>query len=150
LEKLQGSFSEEVAVINRECDRLPLVLKDKDISKTQDLIKEIVAVMNGVKPAITITKNLTNSPWFKTALEEAEKKQDIALIYKLDSRALNALRQEGVRTLQDMVTANLDELPLIPYASIETLQRAQIQTKSLIEKQIIFIGKLDELPETSL
>jgi len=150
LEKLQGSFSEEVAVINRKCDRLPLVLKDKDISKTQDLIKEIVDVMKGEKPAITITNESKNSPWFKVALEEAEEKQDIALIYKLDSRGLKVLRQEGVKTLQDMITINLEKLPKIPYASLETLQRAQLQAKSLLEKQIISIGKLDKLPDTAL
>ena len=150
LEKLQGSFSKEVAVINRKCDKLSLVLKDKDISKTQDLIKQIVDVMKGKKPSITITKNSMNSPWFKSALKEAEEKQDIALIYRLDSRGLKALRQAGVKTLQDMVTANLEELPKIPYASLETLQRAQLQAKSLIEKQIISIGKLDKLPKTAL
>ncbi len=150
LEKLQGCFFEDVAVINRKCDRLPLELKDKDISKTQDLIKEIVDVMKGGKPAITITNNSKNSPWFKVALEEAEAKQDIALIYKLDSRGLKALRKEGVRTLQDMITVDLEDLPKIPYASLETLQRAQLQAKSLLEKQIISIGKLDKLPETSL
>jgi len=150
LEKLQGSFSEEVAVINRKCDRLPLVLKDKDISKTQDLIKEIVDVMKGEKPHIAITNESKNSPWFKVSLEEAKAKQDISLIYKLDSRALKALRKEGVKTLQDMIAANLEKLPKIPYASLETLQRAQLQAISLLEKQIISIGKLDKLPEIPL
>ena len=150
LEKLQGSFSEEVAVINRDCDRLLLELKDKDISKTQDLIKEIVDVMKGEKPNIAITNESKNSPWFKVALKEAEEKQDIALIYKLDSRGLKALRKEGVKTLQEMITANLDKLPKIPYASLETLQRAQLQAKALLEKKIISIGKLDKLHETPL
>ncbi|MBS0606933.1 MAG: TM0106 family RecB-like putative nuclease [Verrucomicrobia bacterium] len=150
LEKLQEYFPKEVWIINRHHDRLTLTLDEDDISKTQSLIEQIVNVMNGEKPDVTITSKSKNSPWFKVALEEAKEKQDIALIYRLDSRSLGALRKEGIRTLQEMVAANLSALPKIPYASPETLRKAQLQAKSLLEKQIIQIGEMDGLPETSL
>ena len=127
-----------------------MVLDEEDIAKTRTLIEQIIEVMQGSKPALTITSKSKDSPWFKVALEEAEGKQDIALIYRLDSRSLGALRKEGIRTLQDMISANLAVLPKIPYASTETLQKAQLQAKSLINKQVIPIGQLDALPESPL
>ena len=150
LEKLQGYFPKEVGIINRHQDRLPLILDEDDISKTQSLIGQIVNVMRGERPDVTITSKSKDNPWFKVALGEAEEKQDIALIYRLDSRSLGALRKEGIRTLREMVAANLSALPKIPYASQETLQKAQLQAKALLEKQAIPIGEMDGLPETSL
>lgn len=130
--------------------RLSLSLDEDDIAKTQSLIEQIIAVMRGSRPDLTITSKSKDSPWFKIALAEAEAKQDIALIYRLDSRSLGALRKEGITTLQDMVGADLSALPKIPYASPETLQKAQLQAKSLIDKQIISIGRLDTIPEAPL
>jgi uncharacterized protein len=150
LEKLQGYFPKDVGIINRHHSRLPLSLDVGDLSKTQSLIEQIVKVMKGEKPDITITSKSKDSPWFKVALEEAEERHDVALIYRLDSRSLGALRKEGIRTLQEMAAANLTILPKIPYASPETLQKAQLQAKALLEKRVIVIGEMNELPETPL
>ncbi len=150
LEKFQGYLPNEVSIINRHHNRLSLVLDEQDIIKTRSLIGKIIAVMQGSKPDMAITSKSKDSPWFKVALTEAEEKQDIALIYRLDSRSLGALRKEGICTLQEMVSANLTALPKISYASLETLQRAQLQAKALLERQVISIGRMDGVPETPL
>lgn len=150
LEKLQGRLPNEVGVINRHHKRIPDTLDEDDLSKTLTLVEQILNVMKGQKPESTITSKSKESPWFQEALKEAEEKQDIALIYRLDSRSLNGLRAEGIRTLQDMVGANIDLLPKIPYAAPEKLKKAQLQAKALIENKIIQIGELDGLPETPL
>jgi len=150
LEKVQGYFPKDVSMINRYHNRLYYELTEKDVSKAKVLTDQILDVMRGRKPAITITSKSKNSPWFKVALEEAEEKKDIALIYRLDSRSLEALKQNGIFSIQDMISADITSLPKIPYGSPETLQRAQLQAKSLIERQIIPIGKLDDLPNTAL
>ena len=150
LERFQGYLPKDVGMINRHHDRLSMVLEEESIPKTRALIQQIIEVMNGNKPDFAITNKSKDSPWFKVALAEAEQKQDIALIYRLDSRSLGALRKEGICTLQDMISANLSALPKIPYASPETLQKAQLQAKSLIDKQVILIGQLDALSEVPL
>lgn len=60
------------------------------------------------------------------------------------------MRDAGIKTLQDMVAVNTSKLPKIPYASLETLQKAQLQAKSLIENKVLQIADLDGLPDTPL
>lgn len=150
LEKLQGYFPEEVGVINRHHDKLVHQLSSEDVDKTRCCIEKIVKVMKGKKPTLTITSTSKDSPWFKAALQEAEESQDIALIYKLDARSLVALRNEGIRTIEDIAAADLNMLPKIPYASSDTLQRAQLQAKALLEGCVLPIGEMEELPEKDL
>jgi predicted RecB family nuclease len=95
LEKFQGYLPKEVGMINRHHARLSLVLDEEDIAKTRTLIEQIIEVLHGSKPDLTITSKSKDSPWFKVALAEAEEKQDIALIYRLDSRSLGLLEKRG-------------------------------------------------------
>ena len=150
LEKFQGHLPKEVGMINRHHERLLLTLAEDDFIKTRSLAEQIIGIMEGSKPDLAITSKSKDSPWFKVALAEAEEKQDIALIYRLDSRSLATLRKDGICTLKDMVAADLSSLPKIPYASPETLRKAQLQARSLIDKQVIPIGQLDSLPDTPL
>lgn len=150
LEKIQGYQPEKTGVINRHHIRLDLILDENDIAKTLSHIEQILTVMRGNKPDLAITSKSKDSPWFKVALDEAERKQDIALIYRLNARSLAALRKEGICTLQDMIGADLSELPKIPYASPETLQKAQLQARSLINNEVISIDQKDTMAESSL
>lgn len=106
--------------------------------------------MRGNKPSSSITSKSKNSPWFKVALREAENKQDISLVYKLDSRSLENLRSIGIKTLDDLVCAKVDSFPKIPYASSDRLQRAQLQAKALIQDTIIPLEDSPELPDHQL
>lgn len=150
LEKIQGILPTEMEIINRHRTRIPFTLDLEDLPKTKTLIDEILAVKHGQKPESTITSKSKGSPWFKEALREAQAKNDISLIYRLDSRSLGGLRDAGIKTLQDMVAVNTSNLPKIPYASPEMLQKAQLQAKSLIENKVLLIANLDGLPDTPL
>ena len=143
LETLQGYFPEEVGMINRHHDRLALVLDNKDIAKTQCCIEQIVKVMKGEKPALTITSTSKDSPWFKVALQEAEESQDIALIYRLDSRSLVALRKEGIRTVRRHGCGGSDVCFLkFLMHQLKLCKRRNCRLKSLLEKCVIPIGKV--------
>lgn len=150
LEKIQGLLPSEMAIINRHRTKIPFTLNSKHQLTTIKLIEEIIGVMRGHKPTSTITSKSKNSPWFKKALGEAQASRDISLIYRLDSRSLSSLRKMGIKTLEDMVAADIAELPKVSYASPETLQKAQLQAQSLIDNKVLRIGDLDHLPETPL
>lgn len=105
------------------------------------MCQAIADVMRGKRPPLTITSKAKNSPWFKEMLAEAKQKQDISLIYKLDGRAVSALRDTGLSTVIQLLSADVEKLPPIPYAPSETLKRAQLQAQSLQENRTIWLDK---------
>lgn len=150
LDELQGILPREMGVINRHQVRLHYLASNEDYEKTKMLIEVILEIMRGNKPPSTITSKSKNSPWFKAALREAEDNQDISLVYKLDSRSLESLRSNGIKTLDDLICAKVDSLPKIPYASPDRLLRAQLQAKALIQGMIIPLKSSLELPDHQL
>jgi len=150
LEELQGILPQEMGVINRHQVKLHYLASNEDYEKTKTISKDILSIMCGKKPPSTITSKSKNSPWFKVALREAKDNQDISLVYKLDGRSLENLRGIGIKTLDDLVCAKIDSLPIIPYASPDRLQRAQLQAKALIQDKIIPLKYSPELPDHQL
>jgi len=149
LDELQGVSSETVAVINRNHERIPFVIKETHRKKTFEKIAEIIRVVKGNKPPLKLTSTGKSSPWYAQCVEEAEKTSDIALIYDLDSRAYPALHEEDVNTVQDAADMQVEILPKIPYASQTTLQRVKLQAQSLVDGKLKWIGK-PNLPNTKL
>ncbi|CCB86252.1 MULTISPECIES: hypothetical protein [Parachlamydia] len=49
-----------------------------------------------------------------------------------------------------MIAADIAELPKVSYASLETLQKAQLQAQSLIDNKVLLIGDLGHLADTPL
>lgn len=131
LAEMQQYFPKDVAIINAEKLRIDFHINPEHRSKTIEKISEIVAIMNGEKPALKLTSSCKNSPWFTQCIAEAEAVNDIALIYKLDSRAMEALRELGITTVTQAATMDINELPKIPYVSIESLDRIKLQARSL-------------------
>lgn len=150
LEKIQGLLPFEMEIINRHHIKIPFTLNSKHQLTTNKLIEEILEIMRGQKPTSTITNKSKNSPWFKKALKEAQTSRDISQIYKLDGRSLSSLRKMGIKTLEDMVAADIAELPKVSYASPEKLQKAKLQAQSLIDNKVLLIDSLDHLPNTPL
>lgn len=129
-------------IINIEGHHLSVDLTiDKDQEKSASMCKAIAEVMRGERPPLTVTSKAKNSPWFKEMLAEAKQKQDISLIYKLDGRAVSALRDMGISTVNQLLSADIEELPPIPYAPPDTLRRAQLQAQSLQENRIIWLDE---------
>jgi predicted RecB family nuclease len=149
LEQMQDYFPDELAIINKEGKRNFLDIDNADIAKTKELTEKIINIMKGRKPSLKLTSSCKESPWFAKCVSEAEEKDDIALIYRLDSRAHPGLRGEGINTVHDLAKADIGALPKIPYASPEKLEKYKLQAQSLIDKEIKRIGEL-EIPEAPL
>ncbi|MDP3901656.1 MAG: TM0106 family RecB-like putative nuclease [bacterium] len=143
LEKLQGRYPDEVSIINKEHKRYDLLQDEGDITKTKLLMDVILSIMKGGKPPLRLSSSCKNSPWFDMCVSEAEEKDDIALIYKLDARSHIKLREVGINTIHDMAKANIDDLPKIPYVSSEKLDKVKLQAQSLIDKEVKWFGDLD-------
>jgi uncharacterized protein len=79
-------------------------------------------------------------------VREAEEAEDIALIYKLQARSCEALRECGVCTIHDAATMDPTTLPKISYASVDTLERAKLQAQALIKKELRWTAR-PEIPD---
>jgi predicted RecB family nuclease len=150
LSSIQGYFPQLTSIINGNFENLEVFINKKILQRTQKAIEEILAIFRGKKPSVHISSSMKDTPWYKECLREAEERRDISLIYKLRKDAAEALRGQGIDTIDKLATQNLDELPKIPGASIETMNRAKIQAQSLVDRRPIFIGSPEPIPETAL
>ncbi len=136
LEKIQKYFPNEVAIINSEKVRIDFHINPEHRVKTLEKIAEIVSILKGQKPPLKLVSSCKNSPWFAQCISEAEAANDIALIYKLDSRAMSGLREQGITTVAQAATMDLRNLVDIPYVSLESLSRIKLQATSLTTNSI--------------
>ena len=148
LEKIQGVFPEQTAIINRNKMTIPFVISEKDKQKTIDRVDEIIEILKGNKPPLKLSSMCKNSPWYSLCVSDAEAKNDIALLYDLDMRAHKVLRESGINTVNDAAVMDVSSLPKVPYASPETLERVKIQAQSLRDGELKWIVKpqLSDVP----
>ncbi len=139
LEKIQGVFPEDVAIINSERQRLDYQLTMAQRHKTNAKIQEILRVINGTKPPLKLVGSCKQSPWFGECVREAEEANDLALIYKIDNRALTGLRRIGISTIKQLAAATSAAIPKLPYLSNTTLERIHLQAKALVDQKLIWL-----------
>lgn len=149
LEEVQGVFPTEVGIINRDHERLVFEITQKHRTKTFQKIGEIVGVMKGNKPGLKLSSSCKQSPWYNSCVKEAEDSNDIALLYRLDSRSHPKLREEGINTVAQAAVMKIAQLPKIPHASEKTLQRIKMQAESLVSGELKWVGT-PKLPKTGL
>lgn len=146
---LQGIFPRESAIINRDKETIPFIITKKEKVKTANHVARILDIIKGNKPPLKLTSGCKQSPWFKKCVSEAEEKNDLALLYKLDCRSFCALRECGINTVVDVAGMDVDSLPKIPFASVDTLARIKVQAQSLLDEDIKWLAK-PILPESKL
>jgi predicted RecB family nuclease len=146
LNKLQGIMPSFGYFINKHKKQITCELTDKILQGTKDTIHDILSILRGLEPPLKITRESLGTPWSEVLLEEAKQKSDISLLYNIKPSVMMGLKSEGIQTLSDMASCNIDLLPKIKGASIDTLRRLQKQAKSLVNDEIILISKPD-VPE---
>lgn len=150
LNEIQGVLPENLALINRKVELIPYHIGSTDINGLNQLVEKIVTIVKGKKPPFVITSKTKTSPWFNESLREAIEANDISLIHKLPPKSVEALRENGIFTLQDLSKADLTMLPKIPNADLKTLNRAKLQAYSLLENVVVQLHNLENLPENKL
>ncbi len=111
---------------------------DNFMEKFFDVLEKIEAIIGGEKPPLQLTKSCMNSPWYACCVEQAEATDDIALLYKVDKRALGALHEAGINTVEDARHIDPEILgDSIPFLKKGGLERMKMQAESLKTKKII-------------
>jgi uncharacterized protein len=149
LEQIQGVFPAQAAIINHDKKTVPFLMDSEQRTKTIAHMEIILDIIKGNKPPLKLVSSCKQSPWFNKCVSEAEAANDIALLYRLDSRSHPALRQNGINTVADAAKMDVDALPKIPFATKEVLQRVKLQAQSLAEGKLIWLSK-PELPDPKL
>lgn len=138
LESIQGVFPTEVNIINRDKQRITHIVTEANKEKTKQEIDKILLIVHGNQPSFTLTSSCQSyNPWAGECLKEVEERNDIALIYRLDSRAIEGLRENGINTVKDLAEVDISSLPKISYAKPDTLKFKQLQAQSLLSKKDI-------------
>ena len=149
LEQVQGAFPAEAAIINKEKKTVAFTMVPEERHKTELHMRDMVAILQGNKPPLKLVSTCKQSPWYKKCVAEAEAKNDIALLYHLDCRSHQSLRDCGINTVADAAQMEIDALPKIPQASRQTLERVKLQAQSLTDGELKWLAK-PVLPEAKL
>jgi uncharacterized protein len=149
IEQLQGVFPTQAAIINRDKETVPFLMDKEQRDKTVDHMAVILDIIKGNKPPLKLVSSCKQSPWFNKCIAEAEAANDIALLYRLDSRSHPALRQNGISTVADAAKMDVDALPKIPFTTKDSLRRLKLQAQSLIDGELKWLVK-PQLPDPKL
>jgi uncharacterized protein len=147
LEKIQGVRPEYGHLI--DADRRTVNVRINDILESFHLtLREIEKIIAGEKPAPFLASACKESPWFSLCKKDAEKCDDICLVYKIRRSDHQKLYAAGVKTITELAAANLDDLErVVEGMSRRKLEALQRQALAIHEKRLIVIQK-NPLPQT--
>lgn len=138
LEKIQGVLPAEAAVLSPDAERLSFSVGDF-LTEYQAILAPIQDIRRGRIPDPIFRKSCSDtSPWGHLCKEKAEQDQDVALLFSVDHKKLQALRQLGMTRVEHV--AEMDPLQYegqSPVLSAKTLQLIQKQARSLMDQSII-------------
>jgi predicted RecB family nuclease len=138
-----------MAIINKDKETVIFDPEEKDREKTLERTNLILEIIKGNKPPLKLVSTCKSSPWYKKCVSEAEEKNDIALIYRLDGRSHPALRECGINTVKDAAQMDVGLLPKIPQCPRETLDRIKLQAQSLVDGELKWLTK-PQMPTADL
>lgn len=138
LEKIQGIFPQHPEVINGDGERLSFDAEEF-LPEFRTLTELLERIRGGERPEPVYRKSCTDvSPWGEACFRLAKAENDIALLFNVDVRRLRALRDAGIRTVDD--AADMDPSSLegtSPGLTLRSLQSIQRQARSLREQVVL-------------
>ncbi|HEU0050757.1 MAG TPA: TM0106 family RecB-like putative nuclease, partial [Patescibacteria group bacterium] len=126
------------AIINADHECLPFAAADFTKSFA-DLTDALLRIRAGEMPEPVYRKACEDtSPWGKACFRLAKERQDIALLFNVDVKKLKALRDLGIRTIDDAADLNPETLEgQAPGLTFHALQTVARQAQSLRDESVI-------------
>ncbi|OGN10477.1 MAG: hypothetical protein A3J46_06440 [Candidatus Yanofskybacteria bacterium RIFCSPHIGHO2_02_FULL_41_11] len=144
LERLQGVRPEKAYVIDADGNERSFVVDDfvKDFHLTREQIQKI---LNGEKPAPFLKSGCKRTPWYTLCLEETKGCNDVSLIFKLSQADQRRLYEIGIRTVEDMAKADVDNLqsqledwPFDKLVRINNQAKVLMSNEPMVLRQTVF------------
>jgi len=138
LERVQGRFPAFGYIMNKDKAELAVELGE-NITEFEAITRELESIRAGERPEPVLRKScLDTSPWGALCERLAESTNDIARLFNVDIRRLNALRELGVRTVDDAAEMDIVDLDgRAPGLRLHGLEVAKLQAQSLQREQVI-------------
>ena len=110
LEKVQGRFPQTPFILNKDGERLEVSAADY-LREWREVKLALERIRDGEMPPPVYRKACEDvSPWGKACFRLASERNDIALIYGVDVKKLNALRQCNVLTVDDAADMDVSQM----------------------------------------
>jgi uncharacterized protein len=127
LEKMQGRFPAEAAIMNSDGDRLSFA-PGEYVRDFEECVVELERIRAGERPDPVLRKSCFDTgPWGAACKLLAEAEHDIALLYNVDVRKLRSLRDLGIRTIDDAAAMDPQSLdgvaPGLRFHGLEVIKR---------------------------
>lgn len=149
LRRIQDVMPERAGIINRDHEE-HFVDPKESLTEFFEVLEKIQRIVKGERPDCVVRKSCFDvSPWGQACLEDAQKTNDIALIYNVDVKKLQSLRGLGIHTVDD--AANMDVSSYAgaaPGLTAHGLDTIKLQALSLRDGTV-FIKKEISFPETA-
>ena len=143
LEQIQGIRPAEAFIINAYGEERGFLVDD--FLDYFHLSREVIEkILDGEKPPPFLKSGCKQSPWYSLCVEEAESCHDISLVYRLSQGDQKRFYDMGIKTVEDLAAANLDDL----YTHLEDWQfdkllRFYNQAQVLVSREPKFLKKPD-------
>ena len=138
LEIIQRRFPREPGTITADGERFSFDAAEM-VGEWQEIKAALERIEGGERPDPVYRKSCEDtSPWGRACFQLAAEGNDIALLFNVDVRKLQALRSLGIRTVDE--AAEMDPVQYegqIPGLTLRALQAVQRQARSLREMSVI-------------
>jgi predicted RecB family nuclease len=137
LHRVQGVFPERAGIINRDHDEFLFEPADL-LADFEILLQKIQDIRKGRKPAPVVRKTCFDTgPWGAACLKFAQKTNDIALIYNVSVPKLTALRDLGIKTVEDAAAMDPSSYAgAAPGLTLHGLETIKLQAQSLLHNAV--------------
>ncbi len=132
LKAVQGTRPEYGYVLNRHRVAIGFSLREFD-DQYREALAAVRKTLAGDCPAPHLSSGCKQSPWFAECKALAEETNDIALLYNVKRKTMQALRAAGIRTVAD--AAAMDVAALADSSTAmkhKTLVRIKLQAEALL------------------
>ena len=141
LERLQGVRPEEAYIINSEGEQKSFLI-DEFLDYFHLTRENIEKILDGQKPPPFLKSGCKKTPWYSLCLSDTEGCRDVSLIFRLSQTDQRRLYEIGVKTIDQLASANIDELQFkLESWSYDKIVRFHNQAQSLVKNEMVVLKK---------
>ncbi len=141
LERLQGVRPKEAFVIDAQGNERSFLIDDF-VDQFHLTREQIEKILEGEKPAPFLKSGCKRTPWYSICRSEAEDCSDVSLIFKLSQADQRRLYGIGIKTVEDMARADVNDLQSkLEDWPFDKIIRFNNQARVLISQQPLILRK---------
>ena len=146
LEKIQGVRPEEAYIINSEGEQKSFLIEEF-LDYFHLTLGNIEKILDGQKPPPFLKSGCKKTPWYSLCTSGAQECRDVSLIFRLSQMDQHRLYEIGIKTIDQMASANINELQAqLENWNYDKIVRFHNQAQSLVKNEMLVLKK-SKFPE---